>query len=261
MRPYLTVDDVHWIPGRFFPQNEDALRHIPRIYERNERAVLRLLCGGRELLLVLVGASLVGGIHLRGVPRPAWARRDPVSLDRRLDRGEELAHFTFGSTRRPPPAAGADRTAALRPRRRRADGRDAAPAAPLRDFGASIESMTPWTEEALAEEVLVCPRRAFVPLPDTQIDERPGWMPARHPLAAAGGAQRGLALRPLRRGGRRGHRPDPGPVPRPGAALPLAGGAGEQARRPGGAARAPRPAPRGGAGHVPGHRGAPAGPP
>ena len=31
------VDEVRWIPGRFFPQNEDALRHIPRIL-RTERA-------------------------------------------------------------------------------------------------------------------------------------------------------------------------------------------------------------------------------
>src|SRR5262249_4300273 len=67
--------DCRWIPGRYFPQNEDALRHIHGIYERNERAVLRVrLDRGDELLMVLVGASLVGGIHLEGVERPLWIR-------------------------------------------------------------------------------------------------------------------------------------------------------------------------------------------
>lgn len=74
------------IPGRFFPQNEDALRHIPRIYERNERAVLRLRAGAGEgeMLLVMVGASLVGGIHVNGAGR--------------AEKGDEIGHFAFGST-------------------------------------------------------------------------------------------------------------------------------------------------------------------
>ena len=94
-----TVVELRWIAGRAFPQNEDALRHIPRIYERNERVVLR--CRGdddREFLLVLVGASLIGGIHLHGLERAAWARPEPLAWGRRFARGDELAHFSFGST-------------------------------------------------------------------------------------------------------------------------------------------------------------------
>lgn len=99
-----------WIPGRFFPQNDRALQRIARVYERNERVVLRAeLPRGPEFLMVLVGASLVGGIHvegvdierlqsgaglLRGEPDLEWARS--CKLPRK--KGEELGHFRFGST-------------------------------------------------------------------------------------------------------------------------------------------------------------------
>jgi len=91
--------DCRWIPGRYFPQNEDALRHIHGIYERNERAVLRCrLAAGEEFLMVLVGASLVGGIHLEGISRRAWIRSSAVPIRRKVAKGEEIGHFAFGST-------------------------------------------------------------------------------------------------------------------------------------------------------------------
>jgi len=91
--------DCRHIPGRYFPQNEDALRHIARIYERNERVTLRFLSdGGHPFLAVLVGASLIGGIHLRGLARSDWVRAEPFSIGRQFAKGDELGHFTFGST-------------------------------------------------------------------------------------------------------------------------------------------------------------------
>ena len=91
--------DCRWIPGRYFPQNEDALRYIHGIYERNERAVLRCRRdSGEEFLMVLVGASLVGGIHLEGLPRQAWIRPSAFPIHKRRAKGEEIAHFSFGST-------------------------------------------------------------------------------------------------------------------------------------------------------------------
>jgi len=94
-----TVVELRHIPGRAFPQNQDALRHIPRIYERNERVTLRCRGDdGHEFLLVLVGASLIGGIHLHGLERAAWASPAPFAWNRRFARGEELGHFSFGST-------------------------------------------------------------------------------------------------------------------------------------------------------------------
>lgn len=92
--------DVRWLGGRFFPQNEQALARIPGVYERNERAVVRVRPAGRatDLLLVLVGASVVGGIELEGYRRADWARPTPFALGRPRAHGAEIAHFTFGST-------------------------------------------------------------------------------------------------------------------------------------------------------------------
>jgi len=92
------VEDVRWIPGRFFPQNEDALRHVDAIYERNERAVLRLTTPLGPMILVMVGASLIGGIHLRDATRAEWVKRAPTPLGVEKRKGEPLGHFTFGST-------------------------------------------------------------------------------------------------------------------------------------------------------------------
>jgi phosphatidylserine decarboxylase len=93
------VRDCQWIPGRYFPQNADALEHIDAVYERNERAVLRLdLDQGGEALMVMVGASLVGGIHLDGIARADWVKKHAVPLGQRRARGQEVGHFTFGST-------------------------------------------------------------------------------------------------------------------------------------------------------------------
>ncbi|MEZ4225838.1 MAG: archaetidylserine decarboxylase [Polyangiaceae bacterium] len=93
------VRDVRWIPGRYFPQNETALQHIPRIYERNERAVLRCRArAGWEFLMVLVGASLIGGIVLHDLPQDEWMQPRPTPFGRGVARGEELGHFAFGST-------------------------------------------------------------------------------------------------------------------------------------------------------------------
>lgn len=94
-----TLLDVRWIPGRAFPQNADALRHIPRVYERNERAVLRLrLDSGPEILLILVGASLIGGIHLEGLEQRRWQHHQPEICSEHRDAGSVLGHFSFGST-------------------------------------------------------------------------------------------------------------------------------------------------------------------
>ncbi len=94
-----TLLDVRWLPGRYFPQNEHALAAIAGVYEKNERAVLRLrLADAREALLVMVGASLIGGIRLADLPRAAWTRRAPTNLMRAHQKGDEIGHFTFGST-------------------------------------------------------------------------------------------------------------------------------------------------------------------
>lgn len=93
-----TLRDVRWIPGRYYPQNEKALALISRVYEQNERATLRLATADGDVLLVMVAASLVGGIHVAGLSRQDFTRTAPRAIDRDVVRGDELGHFAFGST-------------------------------------------------------------------------------------------------------------------------------------------------------------------
>ena len=99
-----TIRSSQFIPGRFHPQNEDALLSLPRVYEKNERLILRCRLperstAGMEFILVLVGASLIGGIELKALPRSQWAKADgPRPLDLQCNKGDEIAHFRFGST-------------------------------------------------------------------------------------------------------------------------------------------------------------------
>lgn len=90
--------DVRRIRGRFFPQNADALRVIPKVYERNERAVLRIGTPHGDYLLILVGASFVGGIELVGAGDLAAADTCALGIDRQVAKGERLGCFRFGST-------------------------------------------------------------------------------------------------------------------------------------------------------------------
>lgn len=91
----LRIRSLSWIPGRYFPQNHDALRAIPRVYERNERVTIDACTpDGHDVLLVMVAASLVGGIEVLGQP----IDRDVPGLCHDADKGERLGSFSLGST-------------------------------------------------------------------------------------------------------------------------------------------------------------------
>lgn len=88
------------IPGRLFSVNGVTERHIPRLFVRNERLVLRIAAPFGEYALVLVGAMIVASIRI------AWS--GPTSPYRRrvsrtphgvvFERGDEVGAFLLGST-------------------------------------------------------------------------------------------------------------------------------------------------------------------
>ncbi len=83
--------------GTRWPVNPSAVRRVPGLFTANERLIVDLdTPAAGKLVLVLVGACLVGGIQLVATP--------PFELQR----GEELGRFEFGSTVIvvAPPAAG-----------------------------------------------------------------------------------------------------------------------------------------------------------
>lgn len=89
------------IPGRLFSVSALTERHVPRLFARNERLVLRLQADFGEFALVLVGAMIVASIKV------AWAD-GPVSPYRclraraveniHLARGDTVGAFLLGST-------------------------------------------------------------------------------------------------------------------------------------------------------------------
>jgi phosphatidylserine decarboxylase len=92
------VEQVTYVPGDAFNVNPPAVARIPRLYCRNERAVLRLrLADGSPLALVPVAAILVAGIRLHFAELPPRGR-NPIACAVPLAKGEQMGWFEHGST-------------------------------------------------------------------------------------------------------------------------------------------------------------------
>ena len=89
------------IPGRLFSVNGLTERHLPRLFARNERLVLRLHGEFGEFALVLVGAMIVASIKAawaNGPTSPYRQLRARTAEDVRFARGDEVGAFLLGST-------------------------------------------------------------------------------------------------------------------------------------------------------------------
>lgn len=97
-----TLSRVTHIAGDTWNVNPPTLERIPRVFCRNERAVIELdLVTGQRIVMVPVAAILVAGLKLKFINMPAdrshselWQRtcRVPVA------KGDELGWFEHGST-------------------------------------------------------------------------------------------------------------------------------------------------------------------
>ena len=96
----LTVERVRYLPGDCWNVNPAALKRVPRLFCRNERAAIHCrLDGGARLVLVAVAAILVAGIRLRFVEGGLRALADDqLALGVRARKGEEMGWFEHGST-------------------------------------------------------------------------------------------------------------------------------------------------------------------
>ena len=81
-----TIIEKEHVPGKAYPVNDFGLWHIKRVLSRNERLITYIEHEFGEIAVVKVGALNVSSI--RYVP----------DLPDRLERGEEMAYFEFGST-------------------------------------------------------------------------------------------------------------------------------------------------------------------
>ena len=92
------------VPGDLFSVNPTTARGVPGLFARNERVVCEFETEKGPMVLVLVGATIVGSMatvwHGQvNPPRPGTVRVWQYdSQDVRLQKGEEMGRFLLGST-------------------------------------------------------------------------------------------------------------------------------------------------------------------
>ncbi|MFC3533123.1 archaetidylserine decarboxylase [Vogesella facilis] len=99
-----TLKRMIYVPGELFSVNPTTARGVPGLFARNERVVCEFETAHGPMLLVLVGATIVGSMATawHGVVNPPrsgdvreW-RYDDGAI--RLRQGEEMGRFLLGST-------------------------------------------------------------------------------------------------------------------------------------------------------------------
>ncbi len=92
------------VPGDLFSVNPTTARGVPGLFARNERVVCEFETAQGPMVLVLVGATIVGSMatvwHGQvNPPRPGMVREWRYDTqDVRLQQGEEMGRFLLGST-------------------------------------------------------------------------------------------------------------------------------------------------------------------
>ncbi|MDB5857458.1 MAG: psd [Ramlibacter sp.] len=93
-----------YIPGDLFSVNPLTARHVPSLFARNERVVCEFDCAHGPMVMVLVGATIVGSMATvwHGVVNPPrtrepreWRYEDQSVV---LGKGAEMGRFLLGST-------------------------------------------------------------------------------------------------------------------------------------------------------------------
>jgi phosphatidylserine decarboxylase len=93
-----------YVPGDLFSVNPLTARHVPSLFARNERVVCEFECAHGPMVMVLVGATIVGSMATvwHGVINPPRTREPREwrydDQDVRLAKGTEMGRFLLGST-------------------------------------------------------------------------------------------------------------------------------------------------------------------
>jgi len=96
-----TLRETTYIPGNLFSVSNETAQLIPNLFARNERLVCLFDTNKGPMIVILVGAMIVGSIHT------VWSQtihRRQVTIQSfadqpiYLEKGAELGHFELGST-------------------------------------------------------------------------------------------------------------------------------------------------------------------
>ena len=102
---YGVLERMVYVPGKLFSVNPATAQTVPGLFARNERVVCHFATAHGPLVMVLVGATIVGSMATvwHGVVNPprrtqttewTYPSISPVSLEQ----GEEMGRFLLGST-------------------------------------------------------------------------------------------------------------------------------------------------------------------
>ncbi|HEU5281608.1 MAG TPA: archaetidylserine decarboxylase [Gammaproteobacteria bacterium] len=90
-----------YVPGRLFSVNRMTTDLIPNLYARNERLICLFETGIGPMAVILVGAMIVGSMQTVWMNKPLRAKHlqvDSPPTPLTLNQGDELGHFSLGST-------------------------------------------------------------------------------------------------------------------------------------------------------------------
>jgi phosphatidylserine decarboxylase len=99
-----TLRQMVYVPGDLFSVNPTTARGVPGLFARNERVVCVFDTAQGPMVLVLVGATIVGSMATvwHGVVNPprtgCISRHDYPAGEVQLAQGEEMGRFLLGST-------------------------------------------------------------------------------------------------------------------------------------------------------------------
>lgn len=96
------ITSYRYIPGRLFPVNPQAVRHVDNLFSRNERLVTHLDTAHGRCAVVQVGAFLVGSAQVEyaevktNLGLKTFSERLEYPIHK--EKGQGLGWFEFGST-------------------------------------------------------------------------------------------------------------------------------------------------------------------
>ena len=94
------LQETIYIPGRLFSVNQKTTHTIPCLFSRNERLVCLFETEMGPMIIILIGAMLVGSLNTAWgtVPRTKTIVTNTFSDGIELARGADMGHFKMGST-------------------------------------------------------------------------------------------------------------------------------------------------------------------
>ena len=100
-----TLKSMTYVPGKLFSVQPATARTIPHLFARNERLVVSFETAVGPMMMVLVGATIVGGIHTtwhgdiqRSKKSIQFVYPENAYDSSHYQKGEEMGYFMLGST-------------------------------------------------------------------------------------------------------------------------------------------------------------------